>query len=674
MNIIKNILFIVCILISPSALSMKRQGEDYVQSNKRAKLYQCTYEGCDKNYTTKSNLTKHRRNHTQKNPFKCPHEGCDKSYTQKSSLDRHQKIHSSQKTHKCSHEGCDKSYTHKSSLEIHIQQKHSSETPYKCFHEGCDKSYPNKSSLEIHIQQKHSGETPYKCSYQDCDKSFATKYGLARHQKLHILEKTYKCSHEDCDKSFKEKNDLKRHQKTHIMEKAYKCSHEGCDKSFGLKCYLIKHQKTHTEKYFKCSHEDCDKSFKEKNDLKRHQKTHASERLYQCNYEGCNKSYPERCTLARHQKTHGEKCFKCPHEGCDESFAIKNYLTRHQKLHNDEKRFNCSHEGCAKFFLLKNQLERHQRTHIEKRFKCPHEGCNKSYTHNRSLKVHQLTKHQKIHEHELELENDDQSAPSIKVEPDETAVYRVVLSPHLSEIKNKNFERLTEALKTIRGPHNEKNNCTHLSKAVLHYLSRGEVVEANTEPSKDEDYLAILEWGPRKVKTEDKSKSVIQIHSAGFVLESFENFSPTLPIYRDVRHSIDITHDDLVISEATKVLADNPIKEGTFYLRSGIINSEYQKLESELKSQAQGHSHGISYGFLTMGRAGAAGVLLPGHMITYFATPTWVIYIDLHMLDGEKGIGNPILWDLNEQFKFVDVAERTTRDTFGQYIFYAPMN
>ena len=89
--------------------------------------------------------------------------------------------------------------------------------------------------------------------------------------------------------------------------------------------------------------------------------------------------------------------------------------------------------------------------------------------------------------------------------------------------------------------------------------------------------------------------------------------------------------------------------------------------------QASADPHGISYGFITLGRAGTDGVKQPGHMLAYFATEKSAIFIDLQALNGVTGVGDVIFHDLKNQFHFANATLKTDSDTFGQFVFFAPL-
>ncbi|XP_053565224.1 gastrula zinc finger protein XlCGF57.1-like isoform X2 [Bombina bombina] len=189
---------------------------------------------CGKCYTSKSQLGRHLKIHTEEKAFSCSH--CGKSFTQKSDLNRHQKTHTGEKEFSCSQ--CGKCFTHKTTLITH-QTFHAGQKAFSC--SECGKSFTWKSSLFTHLKI-HTGKKAFSCS--ECGKCFTQKSTLITHQNIHTGDKAFSCS--DCGKCFTQKSTLITHQKIHTGEKAFSCS--DCGKCFTLKADLIRHQKIHIKK------------------------------------------------------------------------------------------------------------------------------------------------------------------------------------------------------------------------------------------------------------------------------------------------------------------------------------------------------------------------------------------------------------------------------------------
>ena len=117
---------------------------------------------------------------------------CNKVFTGKSHLDKHKRTHSGEKPCLCT--VCNKSFTAKRTLDLHIRT-HTGEKPYQC--QLCSKKFTNNSTLQWHLTT-HSGEKPHHCV--KCGKSFAQKENLQMHMRIHTGEKLHQCSVQNATK------------------------------------------------------------------------------------------------------------------------------------------------------------------------------------------------------------------------------------------------------------------------------------------------------------------------------------------------------------------------------------------------------------------------------------------------------------------------------------------
>lgn len=129
---------------------------------------------CGKQYSTSSNLARHRQTHrsatSDRKPRKCPH--CDKEYISMPAYSMHIRTHSQGCI--CPH--CGKRFSRPWLLQGHVRT-HTGEKPFRC--PQCAKTFADKSNLRAHIQT-HSTEKPFVCVR--CGKAFALKSYLYKHE------------------------------------------------------------------------------------------------------------------------------------------------------------------------------------------------------------------------------------------------------------------------------------------------------------------------------------------------------------------------------------------------------------------------------------------------------------------------------------------------------------
>lgn len=184
-------------------------GPSSAVSSGAAKDYSCPT--CNKAFTTKSNLTVHRRTHTSERPFVCPAEGCGKAFSQSSDLTKHKRTHTGDKPFPCTEAGCGKAFTKRCSLAVH-QRKHTDERPFHCTEPDCGQAFTQSSHLNVHMLE-HTGERPFLCTEPDCGKAFKKSSQLTVHRRRHTGEKPFVCP--VCERGFTQKNNMIKHQKTH---------------------------------------------------------------------------------------------------------------------------------------------------------------------------------------------------------------------------------------------------------------------------------------------------------------------------------------------------------------------------------------------------------------------------------------------------------------------------
>ncbi|XP_007893868.2 zinc finger and BTB domain-containing protein 41 isoform X1 [Callorhinchus milii] len=350
---------------------------------------------CNQRYSTKSNLTAHRKKHSmqtaiQRKEQKCPF--CNKLHASKKTLAKHvrrfhpdsiQEFFASRKKRseawRC--DVCNKSFTRRPHLEEHMIL-HSQDKPFKCtyceehfksrfarlkhqekFHLGpfpcdiCGRQFNDTGNLKRHIECTHGGKRKWTCFI--CGKAVRERTTLKEHLRIHSGEKPHLCS--ICGQSFRHGSSYRLHLRVHHDDKRYEC--EDCGKTFIRHDHLTKHRKTHSgEKAHQC--EECGKCFGRRDHLSVHYRSvHLGEKVWQNRYkatlhqcEVCKKEFKGKSSLDMHFRTHsGEKPYKC--QVCNQTFRIKKTLTKHMVIHSDARPFNCPH--CNATFKRKDKLKYH---------------------------------------------------------------------------------------------------------------------------------------------------------------------------------------------------------------------------------------------------------------------------------------------------------------------------
>uniref|UniRef100_A0A8D0HFN9 Zinc finger and BTB domain-containing protein 41 n=1 Tax=Sphenodon punctatus TaxID=8508 RepID=A0A8D0HFN9_SPHPU len=366
--------------------------ESHTRVHTGEKPFECDI--CQQRYSTKSNLTVHRKKHNKETEFpkrehKCPY--CNKLHASRKTLAKHVKrfhpenVQEFLSIKKTKSEGlkcdiCKKSFTRRPHLEEHMIL-HSQDKPFKCtyceehfksrfarlkhqekFHLGpfpcdiCGRQFNDTGNLKRHIECTHGGKRKWTCFV--CGKSVRERTTLKEHLRIHSGEKPHLCS--VCGQSFRHGSSYRLHLRVHHDDKRYEC--EECGKTFIRHDHLTKHKKIHSgEKSHQC--EECGKCFGRKDHLTVHYKSvHLGEKVWQkykatfhqC--EVCKKVFKGKSSLEMHYRTHsGEKPYKC--QICNQSFRIKKTLTKHMVIHSDARPFNC--QNCNATFKRKDKLKYH---------------------------------------------------------------------------------------------------------------------------------------------------------------------------------------------------------------------------------------------------------------------------------------------------------------------------
>ncbi|XP_076032559.1 uncharacterized protein LOC143020252 [Oratosquilla oratoria] len=196
----------------------------------------CSYQGCNKVYSTTSHLRIHQRIHTRVRPYVC--EICKKGFNTSFAMKSHIRTHTGEKPYRCPEETCPKRFKTSGDLQKHVRT-HTGERPFKC--QLCGKAFTTSDIRKVHMRV-HTGEKPYKCSVEGCSRMFASATNYKNHMRIHTGEKPYVCSVENCGRRFTEYSSLYKHHMVHNQQKPYACTH--CGRFYRQLSTLAVHRRT----------------------------------------------------------------------------------------------------------------------------------------------------------------------------------------------------------------------------------------------------------------------------------------------------------------------------------------------------------------------------------------------------------------------------------------------
>ncbi|XP_016098617.1 zinc finger and BTB domain-containing protein 41-like [Sinocyclocheilus grahami] len=258
-----------------------------------------------------------------KKTLKCPK--CDKTFDRIGKYESHTRVHTGEKPFQC--DICFQCYSTKSNLTVH-KKKHDSDSPvkrkeHKC--PFCNKLHASKKTLSRHVKscgnaimdflrcclllllfcfrlhlRVHHEDKRYECD--ECGKTFIRHDHLKKHKKIHTGERAHQC--EECGKCFRRADHLTVHYKSiHLGEKIWR------------RYKAVVHQ---------C--QVCKKEFRGKTNLMSHFRTHSGEKPHRCVI--CNQTFRIKKTLTKHMVIHSDvRPFNCPH--CSATFKRKDKLKYH---------------------------------------------------------------------------------------------------------------------------------------------------------------------------------------------------------------------------------------------------------------------------------------------------------------------------------------------------------
>ncbi|KAI0164794.1 hypothetical protein GGR57DRAFT_212356 [Xylariaceae sp. FL1272] len=139
-----------CLRKSDQFFSSRNKLRRHISTHTQYKPHACPR--CLESFSARQALEQHLRIHTGERPFKCDIEGCEKSFKQKSALTMHRRTHTGQKPLSC--DTCGKMFSESSNLSKH--KKIHSEKTQKCH--MCNQIFKRRDQLRRHIKQKHRPE------------------------------------------------------------------------------------------------------------------------------------------------------------------------------------------------------------------------------------------------------------------------------------------------------------------------------------------------------------------------------------------------------------------------------------------------------------------------------------------------------------------------------------
>lgn len=129
------------------------------------KRFICHFANCTMMFAESSDLIKHQRTHTKDRPHKC--QICTRSFRQSGALTDHmRRDHTNEKLHICDVKDCNMAFATRSNLTNH-KRTHSDEKRFACIH--CSFRTKTKGNLREHLK-RHEAQKSYahECKMQDC--------------------------------------------------------------------------------------------------------------------------------------------------------------------------------------------------------------------------------------------------------------------------------------------------------------------------------------------------------------------------------------------------------------------------------------------------------------------------------------------------------------------------
>ncbi|XP_010615172.1 zinc finger imprinted 2 isoform X2 [Fukomys damarensis] len=183
---------------------------------------------CERAFSTKIGLVRHKPIHTGKKPFECKQ--CGEAFFLMPHLNRHQKSHASDKHSKCNKDG--KSFIQPGDLSGQVRIRRQ-EDSFECIQ--CGKTFIQGVHLSQHLKVHSAAKAS---SPVLSNKTYLIHY---QREQDYVRERACKCC--DCGRTFSHSSHLILHYRIHAREKPCQC--QLCGKCFGGPFYLSEHYQLH---------------------------------------------------------------------------------------------------------------------------------------------------------------------------------------------------------------------------------------------------------------------------------------------------------------------------------------------------------------------------------------------------------------------------------------------
>nr|XP_005998970.2 PREDICTED: P43 5S RNA-binding protein-like [Latimeria chalumnae] len=235
----------------------------------------------------------------RKKPQACDYPGCERRFSRKSHLQRHKLLHEGQKQIRCAQADCKAEFYTKDKLKRHVEYVHGKKEEYfKCNYEDCGSTFKKRQAYKAHLTE-HTKVLAFVCRKAECGMKFESVVKRNAHEKKH---NGYPCTARDCQLVLPTWTKLLGHLETHTAE--YKC--DQCSKVFKKQDALRRHRRSHAlkKRVLMCPKEDCKMCFTTIFNLQHHIRRHLQILKYSCYFPGCTKLFSMRESLIRHLVVH----------------------------------------------------------------------------------------------------------------------------------------------------------------------------------------------------------------------------------------------------------------------------------------------------------------------------------------------------------------------------------